>query len=458
MSGTLKHRTLNAPSLRQTPLRREELTAFFASGVKRPADLQIGVEWEKLGVYRDSGQAIRYQGPRGVEGIFRALAARYGWTPVRESGRIIALEKHGSSITLEPGGQIELSGRKAFALRDNAAELREHLAQIRSVSSPLGIAWLGLGVQPFSRLQDIEWVPKERYTIMRSSLRRGALTHHMMKRTASIQISLDYTSEADAVRKLRLGLALAPFLEALLANSPFSEGRTGPFLSKRARIWTRTAPERSGPLEAAFEKGFGFAAYAEHALDVPLIFIVRNDRWLAPKNLTFREFLEKGWKGYHATLADWELHLTTLFTDTRLKTYIEIRSVDCQGTEVGLGVPALIKGLFYDETAFARAWSIAGALTTAQRRRLTAGVREKGLRAAFRGGTVLDAARELVKAAGEGLWRLAAGNVKLKEDPAFLRPIEALAREGRCPAERLLDRFPGPAIDPVELVSAISIA
>jgi glutamate--cysteine ligase len=291
-------------------------------------------------------------------------------------------------------------------------------------------------MQPVSRLDEIEWVPKERYGIMRESLKdKGAATHAMMKQTASIQISLDYVSESDAVEKFRLAMALAPFFAAMYANSPVSEGRLNGLLSKRSAVWLETATDRSGAIEAVFHGDFSFAKYVEYALSVPALFIVRQGRWIALKDRAFRDFLEKGHEEYRATLGDWELHLTTLFTDARLKHYIEIRTIDCQKTALGLSAPALIKGLFYDDEARRHAWTLVKGASAAERRTLALEIPQKALKAGFQNSTVLDVARKLITIADEGLRRL-------KEDPNYLTPLKELILEkGKCPAELLIDRL-----------------
>ncbi len=428
---------------KDAPLTQEALRQYFIEGAKSADNLQIGVEWEKIGVDRQTGRAIPYSGPRGVEAIFSGLIARYGWSAIFSDRHVIALRKGAASITLEPGGQIELSGQKACALKKNAAELHTHLCQINNVSEPLGIVWLGTGMQPVSSLDQIEWAPKERYVIMRESLKsKGALTHAMMKQTASIQVSLDYVSEADAVEKFRLAMALAPFFAAIYANSPVSDGRPNGFLSKRSAVWLETATDRSGSVEAAFRDDFSFAKYVEYALGVPALFIVRQGQWVALNDMTFGDFIEKGHKEYRATLADWELHLSTIFTDVRLKRYIEIRTIDCQKTALGLSVPALVKGLFYDEEARRRAWMLVKGASAAERRALALEIPKKALQARFQSGTILDIARELVRISGEALRRGAALNPKLNEDPGYLAPLEELIlQKGKCPAELLVERF-----------------
>ncbi len=337
-------------TVHETLLTKNQLKEYFAGGFKKESEFKIGVEWEKIGVTRENAEAIRYSGDCGVEAILQALVKKFGWGPVFSGSHITALKKNDSSITLEPGGQIELSGRKAARLEENASELYGHLSEIKKVSEPMGVVWLGLGLQPVSAANQIEWVPKERYAIMRESLKnRGPLTYSMMKQTASIQISLDYASEGDAVEKLRLAMGLSPILTALFANSPVSEGRPDGFLSGRAHIWRHTAPERTGIIQKVFDGRFSLEDYLEYALSVPMLFIVRDSHWIPANGMDFKGFMKKGLAGHASTPADWDLHLTTIFTEARLKSYLEIRSVDCQKTDLGLSAPALLKGIFYDE-------------------------------------------------------------------------------------------------------------
>lgn len=417
--------------MHETALSKEALRSYFIEGCKKPGDLKVGVEWEKIGVYKDTARAIAYSGPRGVTAIFKELVKKYGWGPVFLGPHIVALRKGESSITLEPGGQIELSGRKALTLDENAAELLTHLKEIEAVSEPLGIAWLGIGLQPFSTVDEIEWVPKERYAIMREVLKnKGALTYCMMKQTASIQISLDYTSEADAAEKLRLAMGLAPIFSALFANSPIWEGRLNGFYSKRADIWLHTAPERTGIIPAVFRDGFGFDGYMEYALGVPMLFIVRQGKWIPMNGMTFNDFLKKGLAYYRATPADWDLHLTTIFTEARLKKYLEVRSMDCQQAELGLAIPALLKGLFYNDVARKKAWGLVADLSAEERKKLAASVPREGLKTQFKGKTLLEPALQLLKLAEEGL----KGN-----EAKYLTPLKKLLGErGMTPAEALL--------------------
>lgn len=366
---------------------KETLTAYFKKGYKDPSCYKIGVEWEKIGIYRTTGEAIRYSGPAGVAAILESLIRQCGWqADLIQNGQVVALKKGFSRITLEPGGQIELSGQTYFQLKANREELANHLQELKRVSSPYNIAWLGVGVQPFSKLNKIEWTPKERYRIMREALRReGELTYNMMKQTASTQVSIDYKSEADACLKLRLATTLAPFFAALFSNSCFFEGKRTPYHSMRYQIWQKTDAKRTGLVPQVFQKNFSFAGYTEYALNVPLFFIQRNNTWLRPeKSISFGHFLKNGYQGHEATLEDWELHLSTIFTDARLKHYIEIRSIDCLPGFLAMAAPALIKGLFYGETTLQEAADYFKTVSYKEIMALRRDIPKKGMRALFR--------------------------------------------------------------------------
>ncbi len=416
------------------PINLKGLSDYFRAGIKQPSHLMVGVEWEKIGVYKDTGRAISYSGPHGVETILKALISQYQWTAVESENHIIALKKNGTSVTLEPGGQIELSGQKAATLRENEKELQTHLAEIKKVSEPLGIVWLGTGVQPISRLDEIEWTPKKRYDIMREYLKiRGPMTYDMMKKTASVQVSIDYTSEADAIEKLRLATGLAPIFSAIFANSAIANGQPSGFYSMRSQIWRQTDPDRTGLIEPLFQPGFNFDAYRDYAMDVPMIFIIRDQNWVPMNGITFRSFFEKGHKGMVATAGDWEMHLTTIFTEVRLKTYIEIRSIDCQKTSLGLSAAALIKGLFYHTNARRDAEKLIENTSPKDRSRLMREVPERGLYTAFKGKNLWGLAEKLILLAEGGL---------NTDDRPYLEPLKKLIlNDHKMPAEMLLECF-----------------
>ncbi len=416
-----------------TPLSRQDLLRYFSEGSKKRSDFQVGVEWEKIGVYRDTGKAIPYSGDRGVAAIFKNLIDKHGWEPSTTHPPVIALKKGNGSITLEPGGQIELSGQKAYCLEENARELYLHLEEIRMISESLGIAWLGIGAQPYSVAEDIEWVPKERYKIMRESLKdTGALTFSMMKETASVQVSVDYENEADAVLKLKLAMGLSPFLIAMFANSPLRAGQSSGYLSRRAHIWENTAPERTGILWDRLDPERGFQDYLDYALDVPMLFLQREERWIFARNLNFRQFMDNGYQGLEATLDDWQLHLSGIFTEARLKNYIEVRSIDCQKTPMGLAAVALIKGLFYHDGAKEAAYKILSVYSENELNRLHLDAAISGLRALLPSGKPIQSAcLELLELAEQGLG----------EEKKYLAPLRSNMALGITPAELILSCF-----------------
>ena len=302
--------------------KKHELEAYFHDAGKPRERWRVGTEYEKVGIYRDTGQAIPYFGKRGVDFILRELIERFGWEPEEQDGNIIALTRDKAQITLEPGGQIELSGEPCESIHCTYAEFDQHIRELLEVTEPLGIVFLGLGMQPVSRLEQIEWVPKQRYRIMAPyMLKVGKLGQRMMKQTATVQANIDYSDEKDAMAKFRTGMGLAPVLIAMFANSPICDGQLNGYRSFREHIWTDTDRNRSGLLKFAFAPEVSFAHYVEYALDVPMYFIVRNKNYIDMTAVTFRQFLTSGYNGERATIEDWNDHLTTLFPETRIKRY-----------------------------------------------------------------------------------------------------------------------------------------
>ncbi len=329
--------------------KNHELEAYFHNAGKPPEQWRVGTEYEKVGIDRSTGKAIPYFGPRGVDRILRELIDRYGWQPEEQDGNIIALSRDKAQITLEPGGQIELSGEPCESIHCTYGEFTQHIRELLEVSEPLDIVFLGLGMQPVSRIDEIEWVPKKRYRIMGPYMPKvGTLGQRMMKQTATVQTNIDFLDEKDAMAKFRTGMGLAPLLIAMFANSPICDGRLNGYRSFREHIWTDTDRSRSGLLKFAFSPDVSFAHYVEYALDVPMYFIVRHHDYIDMTGMTFRQYLANGYNGERATIEDWSDHLTTLFPETRIKRYIEIRSVDSQPPELMPALSALTKGVFYD--------------------------------------------------------------------------------------------------------------
>jgi glutamate--cysteine ligase len=424
--------------------KNQELEAYFHDSGKPRDRWRVGTEYEKVGIVRSTGQAIPYFGPRGVDRILRELIERFGWEPEEHEGNIIALTRDKAQITLEPGGQIELSGEPCESIHCTYAEFTQHIRELLEVTDPLGIIFLGLGMQPVSRLDEIEWVPKPRYRIMAPyMLKVGTLGQRMMKQTATVQANIDYSDEKDAMAKFRTGMGLAPILIAMFANSPICDGQLNGYRSFREHIWTDTDKSRSGLLKFAFLPEVSFAHYVEYALDVPMYFIIRNKHYIDMTGLTFRQFLRYGHNGERATMEDWSDHLTTLFPETRIKRYIEIRSVDSQPPELMPALSALIKGAFYDSDCLQAAWDLVKGWSWDERMQAYLDSHENALSTRVRRYSLLDLARELLEIAWEGLRRQNQVNDLGDDETIYLKPLKNLLDQGKCPADILLEKWEG---------------
>ena len=369
------------------------------------------------------------------------LAARFGWEPVLENGLPIALTKQGCNISLEPGGQFELSGAPLETLHQTCCEVHTHLDEVKKIAEPLGIGMLGMGFQPKWRREDIPWMPKGRYAIMGSYMpKRGGLGLDMMLRTCTVQVNLDFASEADMVRKFRVSLALQPVATALFANSPFVEGRPSPYLSFRSHIWTDTDPDRTGILPFVFEPGMGFERYVDYLLDVPMYFVYREGRYIDASGQSFRDFMQgrlPALPGEVPTLSDWQDHLTTAFPEVRLKRFLEMRGADMGDRDHVIALAAIWVGLLYDADVLDAAWQLVRDWTDAERDALRNDVPRSALATPFREGTVLDVAREIVALARTGLARRGLG------EETYLAVLEHTIATGKTQAERWLDLYNG---------------
>jgi len=386
--------------------KKEELEAFFHESGKPRAEWRIGTEYEKVGIDRTTAKAIPYFGPRGVAVILKELVESYGWEPEEQDGYIIALKRGKNEIHLEPGGQIELSGEPCETIHCTNAEFHQHIRELLEVSDKLNIEFLGLGMQPVSTLPEIEWVPKKRYRIMGPyMLKVGTLGQRMMKQTATVQANIDFSDEKDAMAKFRTAMGLTPVIIAMFANSPISDGEPNGYRSFREHIWTDTDKNRSGMLPFAFSPDVSFAHYVEYALDVPMYFIIRNGDYIDMTGIPFRQFLERGHQGHYATMEDWGNHLTTLFPETRIKRYIEVRSADSQPPELMLALPALIKGVLYDADCLAAAWDLVKGWSWDDRMQVYLDSHREALAARVRRYSLLDLAKELLQIGWAGLER-----------------------------------------------------
>ncbi len=435
---------VESPEADQPIEKRSQLLDVFLQAGKPREAWRIGTEYEAVGVSLNSGRAMRYSGKRGVETILQRLAESLGWEPQEEEGRLIALRGPEASIALEPGGQLELSGKLCQTIHEAHQELTAHLKNLVEVCEGLRLAFLNLGMQPLSDLEDIEWVPKTRYRIMAPYMEQvGTLGHRMMKQTASIQVNFDYADEADAMMKFRVGMGLVPILSAMFANSPLSEGSLSGFMSTRGHVWTDTDPARCGLLPFAFKEGVGFEHYVEYALDVPMYFIVRRRRWMDMTGIPFRRFLDEGYEGEKATLQDWLLHLTTLFPEVRIKRYLEIRCFDNQPQELMLAVPALVKGIFYEPDCLWAAWDLVKKWSWEERLALYHAAHRLALGAKIRGLKLLDLAKELLLIAWEGLERQNQLNEEGENETLYLDRLREELWRGQCPAYVLVEKWLG---------------
>jgi glutamate--cysteine ligase len=440
---------------------KEELLEYFGSGSKPREQWRIGTEYEKVAVDARNGRALPFSGPRGIEAILRRLADRFGYEPEEEEGRVLALRGPAASITLEPGGQIELSGEQCADVHCAYAEFNNHVNQLLEVTSDLGAAILGLGMQPASKLDEIELLPKARYHIMFPYMaRKGRLGQRMMKQTAGVQANLDYSDEADAMRKIRVSFGLTPLLYAIFANSPLSDRDLNGYLTFRAHIWTDTDPDRCGIPPFVFNEGAGFEDYAEYALDVPMYFLIRNHHYIdltRPPGLTFRQFMERGYSKERATLEDWGNHLTTIFTEVRLKKYIEIRSADSQPPAMMLAMPALCKGILYEPDCTLAAWDLVKRWSYPERLKLADLATKIGLDAPVGRVRLKDLAIELIQIAMLGLSRQRALNDRGEDETIYLARLFDLIRSGYNNANIVVARWKGPwNYDPARLVQGTS--
>ncbi|HUU65744.1 MAG TPA: glutamate--cysteine ligase [Methyloceanibacter sp.] len=431
---------------------RDELVAYLEAGSKPEADWSIGTEHEKFGFNIKDHSPVPYLGDHGIGALLKAHHERFGWQPIRENGNIIALScrdcPKGGSISLEPGGQLELSGAPLATIHETEEELRQHLSQVGEVAGELGIGFLGLGFSPKWTLDELMLVPKERYRIMmRYMPTRGKRGLDMMFRTATVQVNMDFGDEADMVQKLRVGLALQPVATALFANSPFTEGKPNGFQSYRAEVWRDTDPDRTGMLPFAFEDSMGFERYVDYALKVPMYFVYRDGRYIDVAGASFKDFMAgklAALPGVRATMDDWVDHLTTLFPEVRLKRFIEMRGADAGQFRELMALPGLWAGLLYDRTALDGAAALTADWTAEERQAMRDAVPRLGLATPFRGRTLRDVAREVVTLAQEGLTRRARLNANGEDETRSLKRLWEILDDGKSPADLLLDGYNGP--------------
>lgn len=424
----------------------DDLLQPFTAAEKPPAQFRIGTEAEKFGLLGDTRAPLPWDGPRSVRGVLARLAERFDWQPLRElpEGEVIALERDSASITLEPAGQLELSGAPLETIHETCAEFDGHLRELHAISEELDIVWLSLGFHPFARHADLPHVPKQRYGIMEKYLpTRGPRALDMMRRTCTVQANLDYSSEADAMRKLRLSLAVQPVVTALFANSPLYEGRPGEHLTERGSVWLGMDPDRSGILPFAWERSASYRSYIEWALDAPMFLIKRGTRYVPNTHQTFRKFMAEGSAGERATLSDWATHINTLFPEVRLKRTIEMRGADAQSSRLTCALPALWKGLLYDERSLDKLEQLIEPLDARLVQEARPSLMRSALAAQLAGRAVRSWAEDVVDIARGGLERIGAKNAAGQDERIHLAPLEALLQQGKTSAELILEAARG---------------
>jgi glutamate--cysteine ligase len=424
---------------------KRQLVEYHEAGNKPPSAWRVGTEHEKFVFRRADLSRVAYEGPDGIGALLTGMT-RFGWKPVTEKGNIIALSNDAQcSITLEPGGQFELSGAPLETLHQTCEEVHEHLRQVREVCDELGLGMIGLGFDPKSRRDEVPWMPKGRYRIMRDYMpKKGRLGLDMMLRTCTVQANLDYRSEADMVKKFRVGLALQPVAVALFANSPFVEGRPSGYLSQRSLVWTDTDPDRCGTLPFVFEDGFGFERYVDYMLDMPMYFVYRHGTYVDASGQSFRDFMAgklPALPGELPLIGDWADHLTTAFPEVRLKTYLEMRGADGGPWRRLCALPALWVGLLYDDAALDAASELVADWTPEEREAMRRDVPLLGLDTPHRSRTFREIALEMLEIAREGLHRRARRDLCGEDETHYLDTLFSIAGSGHTPAQELLEDY-----------------
>ncbi|MEM7766213.1 MAG: glutamate--cysteine ligase [Pseudomonadota bacterium] len=441
---------------------KAELVEWMEAGCKPKADWRIGTEHEKFGFLKAGNRPLPYEGTASVSAMLEGLRDRFGWQPIVEAGHLIGLKRDGASVSLEPGGQFELSGAPLEHIHQTCNEVGQHLSEVREIADPLGIGFLGLGVSPLWSMDETPMMPKGRYKIMRDYMERvGRLGRQMMFRSCTVQTNLDFASEADMVKKFRVSLALQPLGTALFANSPFMEGRANGFLSYRSHIWTDTDPDRTGMLPFVFEDGFGFERYVDYALDVPMYFVRRGGTYMDAAGLSFRDFMDGKLEilpGERPAIDDFEDHLSTIFPEVRLKRFLEMRGSDSGPWSRLCAFSAFWTGALYDDAALEAAWQWVRGWSDSEREAMRQSVGTLGLKTPLPdGGSLQDLAREVLTMSRDGLKARRFLSTSGDDETGFLSELDEIAATGVTPAERLLERYHkewGRSVDPAFEVCA----
>jgi glutamate--cysteine ligase len=429
---------------------RRELVEWVASGEKPREQWALGTEHEKIPFYRDGSGPVPYEGDRGIRALLEGLERETGWDPIPDGEHVIGLaeEGEGGAVSLEPGGQFELSGAPLRSVHDTHRELERHLQDVKTAADPLGIRFLTLGMSPLWSRAETPVMPKSRYRIMADYMPKvGRLGLDMMFRTATVQVNLDFGSEPDMVQKLRVSLALQPVATALFANSPFTDGRPNGFLSMRSEIWRDTDADRTGMMAFAFDEGFGYEAYVDWLLDVPMYFVKRGGTYHDVAGASFRDLFAgrlAALPGERATRSDWANHVSTVFPEVRVKRFMEMRGADVGPPAFIVAKAALWAGLLYDQGALDGAWDLVKGWTAQERQRLRDDVPRQGLRTEIAGRGLREVAREVLALARAGLEARAIRDEAGRSEAVHLEPLDEVVASGRTQADQLLDLYGGP--------------
>jgi len=429
--------------------RHEQMAEYLASGCKPSADWRIGTEHEKFGYCKDTLKPLPYEGTRSIEAVLEGLRDRYGWEPVTEGGNLIGLTKDGANVSLEPGGALELSGAPLETIHETCDEVNTHLREVKEIADKIGVGFIGLGAAPIWSHEEMPLMPKGRYRLMNDYMTKvGTMGRAMMRRTTTVQVNLDFASEADMVQKLRVALALQPVATALFANSPFFEGKPNGQKSWRSTIWRHLDDARTGMLPFVFEEGMGFERYVQYALDVPMYFVYRDGQYINALGQSFRDFLKgelPALPGKIPTLSDWADHLTTAFPEARIKKYMEMRGADGGPWRRLCALPAFWVGLMYDQSSLDAAWDLVKGWDAETREALRVGAAEQALQAEVGAIKMHDLARQVLEISEAGLKaraRAGAGGM-VPDETHFLNALKESIDSGKVPADELLEHYHG---------------
>jgi glutamate--cysteine ligase len=427
----------------------DQLAEYLSDGCKPKEDWRIGTEHEKFGYCKDTLKPLPFEGKRSILAVLEGLRDRHGWSEVREAGHLIGLEKDGANVSLEPGGQLELSGAPLETIHETCDEVNIHLREVKDIADEVGVGFIGLGAAPIWMHDDMPLMPKGRYALMNEYMQHvGTMGRTMMRRTCTVQVNLDFGSEADMVQKLRVSLALQPVATALFANSPFFEGKSNGYKSWRSYVWRNLDASRTGMLPFVFEDGFGFERWVQYALDVPMYFVYRDGKYIDALGLSFRDFLKgelSALPGETPTLSDWADHLTTAFPEARIKKFIEMRGADGGPWRRLCALPAFWTGLMYDQSALDGAWDLVKGWDAETREALRVAAGRDGLQAQVGNIKMHDLAREVVALSEAGLkarGRSGAGGM-VPDETHFLNTLKESIESGKVPADELLDKYNG---------------